>query len=113
MAILKGYGEYPGKYRLLIALLLLSDYSVIVVLTRHLITHISLHTHAGRTFDNLVTLTLNVLTSESMHVELLSWDICVLSLVLIAHSFFRAWTHTQIMSQKPLIILAMHGYCQC
>jgi len=44
--------------------------------TRSLRSYIDLHTHAGSTFDNHVTLTFNILISESVCVEPLAWFVC-------------------------------------
>jgi len=45
-------------------------------------------THAGSILYNPVTLTFDLLTSESMLAEELPWSICVPSLVLIAEVVF-------------------------
>ena len=57
----------------------------ITLLTRNLCSHIDLQTHASSSFDNCVTLTFDLLTSGSMHVERLP---CLPSLVLIAQRVF-------------------------
>jgi len=44
---------------------------------------IDLHTHAGSAFDNL-----DLLTPSLMHDEVLPWNICTKSLVLIAQAVF-------------------------
>ena len=49
--------------------------------------------HAGRTaFDNRVTLTSHILTSESMHANSTTvlWTVCLPSLILIAKVVFTA-----------------------
>jgi len=61
-------------------------------------------------FRNLMTLTFDLLTSGSMHAELLPWSICVPSLVLIAQVVFLVGcehtdTQTNTQSQTPLINL--------
>jgi len=56
--------------------------------TRNLSSHIETQTHAGRTLHDSVTLTFDLLTSESMHVEVLPWSICLPNLVLIAQAVF-------------------------
>jgi len=36
-----------------------------------------MHNHAGSTLHKPVTLTFNLLTSESMHSEVLTWSMCI------------------------------------
>jgi len=58
--------------------------------TRNLSSHTDMHTHAGSSLHNPVTLTFDILTSGSMHAEVLPYSIglCVPSLVLIAEAVF-------------------------
>jgi len=64
-----------------------------------------MHTHAGRTLHNSVTLTFG-----SMHAEvLLPWNIYVYAKFGVDSCWssfpFRAWTHTDTQSQTPPITL--------
>ena len=57
-----------------------------------------MHTHAFSTLNNPVTLIFDLLTSGSLHAELLPYSVCVPSLVLIAQVVFvleRGHTHRQ------------------
>ena len=69
-------------------------------------------TYARRAFHNRVALTYDLSTSGSGHVEVLSWTICVLSLVLIARVVlpFKLRTqtpaHTRVNDAHPTHALA-------
>jgi len=54
--------------------------------TRNLSSRTDLQTHASSAFDNCMTQPIDLSTSLSKHVELLPWDMCVQSLVLIAQA---------------------------
>jgi len=56
--------------------------------TRNLGSHIDVHTHAGSTFHNAVTLTFDPFSSASTRAEVLPPSICVLRLVSIAQASF-------------------------
>jgi len=56
--------------------------------------HIDLHTHAGSEIDNPATLTFDLLTSGLMHVEGLSWSICLYRLSVDSSDRFSFITRT-------------------
>ena len=65
--------------------------------TESLSSHFDMHTHAGSTLHNPMTLTFDLLTSVSMRTEVLQESICTPGLVLIAQNVFlleRGHTHT-------------------
>ena len=59
-----------------------------LMVTSNLSSHVDMHTHAGSTLHNPVTLTFDLFTSWSMRAEYLPWSSCIPSLVLIAQAIF-------------------------
>jgi len=78
-----------------------------------------MNTHAAITFDNRATLTFDLLSSVSMHAEILQWSTCPPHLVLIAQAvFISEHRYTWRKWQEPLLTLssllwcAVDGQCQ-
>ena len=77
-----------------------------------------MHTFAGSTFHNPVTLTFDLMISGSTHAEFLSQSrpMCVLSFVLIAQVFlsFTAGTQREKVTDAIITLPCMHWlYCRC